>query len=292
MEKEGKNMLEMLMNPKKAERHPWEMFFIGVFYASVSVLLVNWVFAQDSVLVKSSGILVVLFTVLFSMPFIYYTLKLEEEKIKKGKGSINLIIVHRRAIYAFLWLFVGFTVAFAFWYSVLPTTQSFRTQIETYCAINRPANFNECVAQYGIEDTTVTTPFLTNKERLFLIFTNNMYVLTFTLIFSLLFGAGVIFILAWNASVIGAAIGIFSNSKLSTLPLGLLRFMVHGLPEIASYFIVALAGGMVSVAVIKHEMGTEKFWEVLQDSLNLIIVAIIILVLAALIEVFVTPVLF
>ena len=58
-----------------------------------------------------------------------------------------------------------------------------------------------------------------------MIFTNNMYVLIFTLVFSLIFGAGVIFILAWNASVIGAAIGIFTNSSLKALPLGLVRYI-------------------------------------------------------------------
>ena len=285
-------MLEMLINPKKAERKPWEMFFIGAFYSSLSILLVKWVFSADAVLVKHSGILVVIFTVLFSLPFIYYTVRLEETRITKNRGSIQLLKDHRHAIYAFLWLFLGFTVGFAFWYSLLPETTTFRTQIETYCMINRPTNFNECVAQYGIKDVTVTTPFLTNRERLFLIFTNNMYVLLFTLVFSLLFGAGAIFILAWNATVIGAAIGIFADSKISALPLGLARFFIHGLPEIASYFIVALAGGMVSVAVIRHEAGTEKFWEVLQDSLNLVIVAIVVLFIAALIEVFVTPAIF
>ncbi len=285
-------MLEMLIRPKTAERHPWELFFVGLLYASLSLLLVNWVFAKDAVLAKRAGILVVLFTVLFSIPYIYYTMRYEEEKIKRGKRSLELLKDHRRSIYAFLWLFLGFTIAFAFWYTILPTTLGFREQIETYCMINRPANFNECVAQYGIKDVSITTPFLTNKERLFLIFTNNMYVLLFTLVFSLIFGAGVIFILAWNASVIGAAIGIFANSKLSALPAGLLRFLVHGIPEIASYFIVALAGGLVSVAVIKHELGKEKFWEVLQDSLNLIIIAIFVLLAAALIEVFVTPILF
>lgn len=282
----------MLINPKKAERRPWEMFFIGAFYASLSVLLVNWVFSQDAVLVKSSGILVVLFTVLFSLPFIYYTIRLEEKKITKTSGSWELLKDHRKAIYAFLWLFLGFTIAFAFWYSVLPSTQSFRAQIETYCTINRPGNFDSCVRQYGIKDSTQVTPFLTNTERLFLIFTNNMYVLLFTLVFSLIFGAGVIFILAWNASVIGAAIGIFTDYQLSALPLGILRFFVHGVFEIGSYFIIALAGGMVSVAVIRHETGTEKFWNVLQDSLNLIIVSVIVLFFAALLEVFVTPALF
>jgi len=79
---------------------------------------------------------------------------------------------------------------------------------------------------------------------------------------------------------------------LSALPLGLLRYAIHGIPEIASYFIVALAGGMVSVAVIKHETGTERFWEILHDSLNLIIIAVVVLFIAALLEVFVTPLLF
>ncbi len=285
-------MLEMLINAKKAERRPWEMFFIGLLYSSVSVLLVHWVFTKDAVLVKYAGILVILFTVILSAPFIYYTLRFEEKKIVKNRGSIELLKQHRKAIYAFMWLFIGFTVAFAFWDIVLPTTESYKVQIETYCMINRPTSFNECVNQYGIKDVTLTTPFLTNKERLFLIFTNNIYVLLFTLIFSLIFGAGVIFILAWNASVIGAAIGIFTDYSLKSLPLGILRFFIHGMPEIASYFIVALAGGMVSIAVIRHETGTDKFWEVLQDSLNLVIVAVVVLFVAALIEVFITPLLF
>ncbi len=282
-------MLEMLINPRKAERAPWEMLVIGFVYATLSVLLVNWIFSQDAVLAKMSGILVVLFTVMFSLPFIYYTLKLEEGRIQRGRGSIALLLAHRRALYAFMWLFIGFTIAFAFWYSVLPTTESFRAQIETYCMINRPQNFEACTAQYGLKDTSISTPFLTNKERLFLIFTNNMYVLIFTLLFSLIFGAGVIFILAWNASVIGAAMGIFTNWEISKLHIGFLRFFIHGVPEIGSYFIIALAGGLISVSIAKHEFGTEKFWEVLQDSLNLIIISIIVLFLAALIEVFVTP---
>jgi stage II sporulation protein M len=150
----------------------------------------------------------------------------------------------------------------------------------------------ECVKQYGIKDTSISVGYITNTDRLFHIFANNMYVLLFCLVFSLIFGAGVIFILAWNASVIAAAIGIFTKSDLAALPYGLMRYMIHGLMEIGSYFVVALAGGMISVAVIKHETGTEKFWEVLQDSLNLIIIAVVVLFLAAIVEVFITPILF
>jgi len=285
-------MLEMLINPQKAERKSWELFFVGAFYASLSILLVNWIFSQDAVLSRYSGILVVTFTVMLSMPFVYYTLRLEESRVSNEKGTIALLKEHKRAIYAFVWLFLGFVIALSFWYMVLSSTQSFRAQIETYCLINRPANFEACVNQYDIKDASAPVGFMSNTERLFLIFTNNIYVLIFTLIFSLIFGAGAIFVLAWNASVIAAAIGIFTKSELSSLPIALIRYMIHGIPEIASYFIVALAGGMVSIAVIKHETGTEKFWDVLQDSLNLIIIAVVVLFLAALVEVFITPLLF
>lgn len=285
-------MLEMLVNPRKAERRPWEMFFVGAFYATLSVLLVNWVFASDAVLSKYLGVLVVTFTVMFSMPFVYYTLRYEEKKIIPSRGTIALLKEHEHALMTFLWLFVGYVVAFSFWYIFLSTNQSFTAQIETYCVINKPSNVDQCVKEYGVKAVTHGTGFTTNKDRLLLIFTNNIYVLIFTLVFSLIFGAGVIFVLAWNASVIAAAVGIFSKSSLFELPMGLARYAIHGIPEIASYFIVAMAGGIVSVAVIRHEYGTEKFWEVLQDSLNLVIVSVVVLFIAAILEVYVTPLLF
>ncbi len=285
-------MLEMLVNPKKAERRPWEMFFVGMFYSSLALLLVNWIFARDAVLSQYSGILVVTFTVMFSIPFIFYTIKLEEKKVNAKTGTFALIHEHKNALLAFLFLFMGFVVAFAFWYILLNPVNSFKPQIETFCLINKPSNFQECAQQYGIKKPSLSTGYSTSTDHLLLIFTNNIYVLIFTLIFSLVFGAGVIFVLAWNASVIAAAVGIFAKSSLTALPVGVSRYMIHGIPEIGAYFIVALAGGLVSVAVIKHEFGTEKFWEVLQDSLNLIIGSIIVLLIAAVMEVYLTPMIF
>ena len=286
-------MLEMLVNPAKVEKRPWEMFFIGAFYATVSLFLVKWIFTPDPVLSKYTGILLVTFCVMFSIPFVYYTFKLEEEKDLVITGFKRLLVEHNKAITAFMFLFFGFIVAFSFWYIVFPTgNQYFTAQIETYCMINKPANFNECVSSYGVSQVSKTTGFLTAKEKIVNIFANNIYVLIFTLVFSLIFGAGAIFILAWNASVIGSAIGIFSKSSLANLPIGIMRYMIHGIPEIGAYFVGALAGGIISIAVIKHDIHSDKFWVILQDSLNLVIVSVILLFVAALIEIFITPILF
>lgn len=286
-------MFELLINPARAERQPWDMFFIGAFYATVSLLLVKWIFSGDPVLSKYTGILVVTFCVMFSIPFIYFAIKNEEEKDLEGKEFLFLMKEHSKALLYFMFLFMGFIVAFSFWYIVFADgNQNFRAQIETYCMINKPAHFDECVSEYGVEHVSKTTGFLTAKDKIVNIFANNIYVLIFTLFFSLVFGAGAIFILAWNASVISAAIGIFSKSDLANLPLGLARYMIHGIPEIASYFAGALAGGIISIAIIKHDVASEKFWTILQDSLNLIIFSVVILFIAALIEVFITPALF
>lgn len=281
-------MLEMIWSPRKAERHPWEMFFIGFIYASLSIFLVSWIFSSDPVLSKYSGVLIVTFTVMFSLPFVYYSIKNEEERDIQEQGIFRILKEHRRAIISLLWLFIGFVVAFSFWHIILNDPRNLNAQIETYCVINRPGNFNECVDEYGLGKVK-STGFTTSSEMLLTIFSNNIYVLIFTLVFSLIFGAGAIFILAWNASVIAAAIGIFAKTSLTQLPCGLFRYLIHGVPEIAAYFIAAMAGGIVSVAIIRHDTKTEKFWSILQDSLNLIIVAVIILFLSALIEVFITP---
>jgi uncharacterized membrane protein SpoIIM required for sporulation len=286
-------MLEMLINPKKAEKRPIEMLFIGFFYAALSVLLVMWIFSGDPVLSKYSGILIVTFSVMFSTPFMYYTIKLEEKKDIEIQGSFRLLKEHSKALLSFIWLFLGFVLAFSLLYIIFPNSNLFSAQIETFCMINHPNSFSECTSQYGISSPlTSATGAFTSEERILNIFANNVYVLIFTLIFSLIFGAGAIFILSWNASVISAAIGIFTRFDISALPNGILRYLVHGIPEISSYFIAALAGGIISIAVIRHDIKSEKFWRILQDSLNLIIVAIIILIIAALIEVFITPSLF
>jgi len=280
----------MLLNPRRSERKPWELFFVGIFYASLSILLVQWIFSGDVVLVKYSGILIVTFAVMFSMPFVYYTIRLEESKDSVIEEPRKLLREHSKAINAFLWLFLGFIIAFAFWYIILDSPDNYKAQIETYCIINSPNNYDGCVAQYT--GKAKGAGFATSGERFGGIFTNNLYVLIFTIVFSLIFGAGGIFILAWNASVIAAAMVIFSKSDLSQLPLSLIRYMIHGIPEIGAYFIGTLAGGIIGLSIVRKEFKTEKFWNILHDSLLLIISAIVLILIGATIEVYITPVLF
>lgn len=285
-------MLESLINPKRAEKGPWKMFFVGLVYASLSLLLVHFLFSNDDVLADASGMMVVLFCVMFSLPFMYYTIKNEELEDEDANSLFDVLKVHSDAISAFMFLFLGFVVAFSFWNIILQNPNLLNFQIETYCNINRPGNLEECVAEYSFSENVISGNTLSNGSRLLSIIGNNFGVMIFTLIFSLIFGAGAIFVLAWNASVISAAIGIFAKYNIYEIPIGILRYMIHGFPEIAAYFIAALGGGMLGVEVIKNGFGDQKFTKVLANVIFLILISIAILVIAAFIEVYLTPLLF
>ncbi len=285
-------MLESLINPKRAEKGPWKMFFIGILYASLSLLLVHFLFKGDSVLSKFSGLIVVLFCVMFSLPFVYYVIKDEEKQDEEVEGFWGVWRAHSDAIYAFMWLFLGFIVAFSFWYIILQNSSLLNAQIETYCSINSPGNVENCVSEYSFTNKVISSSATTNGRRFLSILGNNFGVMIFTLLFSLIFGAGAIFILAWNASVISAAIGIFTRYKVSEIPVGILRYMIHGFPEITAYFVTALAGGIFGIGIMRHGIGNKKFLRVLLNVIVLMFIAIIILLIAAVIEVYFTPLLF
>lgn len=282
-------VLESLINPIKAEKKPWELFFIGLIYSSVAILLSFWIFNEYASLVM------VFLTTMACLPLIYNVIKLEEKKDIVISEENTLLKEHGKVILFLMFLFLGFTVSFSLWYTFLPTglaQNAFSVQTQTISNIN----------------SGITGSFFQNFDILTKIFFNNFKVLIFCVLFSFIYGVGAIFILTWNASVIGAAIGNFIRTGISAeasilglagaakyfhiFSLGLLRYTIHGIPEIAAYFIAGLAGSIISIAVIRHDLGTKKYERIILDSSDLIIIAVVILFLAALLEVYVTPLLF
>ncbi|MBD3313362.1 hypothetical protein GF345_02885 [Candidatus Woesearchaeota archaeon] len=282
-------VLESLVTPFKAEKHPLEMFLIGLIYSSVAIFISIQIFDE------MAGLIAVFLTVMASIPLMYATIKYEEEKDLGSMGEILLLKEHSKAISFLVFLFLGITISFTIWYIFLPAStveNLFSLQISTIKNINS-----------GVGGMAFSHSALFSK-----IFFNNLRVLMFCILFAFFYGAGAIFILTWNASVISVAIGTFVRNNLAEyanffgfplvakhmhiFSLGLMRYMIHGIPEIIAYFIGGLAGGIISIALIKKDFRRERFERILIDIADLIIISILFLVAAALIEVFVTPALF
>lgn len=281
-------VLEDLIGPMRAEKRPWELFFIGMIYASVAIFLSIWIFDVYA------GIVSIFLTTMAAIPLIYHTMKFEEKKDFLFDDEKKLLKEHSRALIFFMWLFFGITVAYVIWYVFLPldiVQNFFVTQAQTIRSIN-----NEVTAKAF------------RFELFTRIFLNNVKVLAFSVLFSFFYGFGAIFILTWNASVIAVAVGNFIRTNLSqyaaaigaptighyfkTVAVGFLKFSIHGIPEILSYFIGGLAGGIISVAIMKKELKGMRYERVILDVSDLILIAVLILFIAAILEVYVTPIFF
>ncbi len=286
-------VLESIVNPFRAESNPKKMFLIGFMYSSIAILLSLWIFNQHASLVM------VFLTVLAATPLIYNTIKVEEQKDLSDMPEKRLLKEHAHALSFFMYLFLGITLSCTLWYIFLPNgilTNLFGVQTQTIIDINTS------VIKFG------STGFFMQFVKVFSrIFFNNLKVLIFCILFAFIFGVGAIFILTWNASVIGVAIGNFIRSGFAKIEsfgfntlasyfhvvsVGLFRYAIHGIPEILAYFTAGLAGGIISIAVIRHDFGTRKFERIILDSSDLLLVSLGLLFLAALLEVFITPLLF
>lgn len=282
-------VLEYLLNPLSAEKKPWEMFFIGLLYSSVAIILSLWIFKDQA------SLIMVFLTVMACIPLVYNTMKLEESKDLVISKERVLLKEHNKAIVFLMFLFFGITVSFVMWYVLLPPetlSMAFEKQTATIQSINNQVSGN-------------TYQEFSTFSRILL---NNIKVLAFAILFAFVYGAGAIFILTWNASVIGAAIGNFIRSNLSqyaglfgfdkfanyfnVVSIGLLRYVLHGIPEIIAYFYGGLAGGIISMAIIRKHYKNEHFSHILFDVSELLVISMAFLLVAAFIEVYITPILF
>jgi len=270
-------VLESLINPKKAENNPVEVFAVSFVYSCIAVFFANALFPQQS------SIFTICLITIFFVPFFQKLFALEEEKEEHPRTG-NLFKRHDRAIMTFGAFFMGVVIALSFIFMFFPAYgQVF------YLQTSLPP-LSKMVGATGLAS---------NPGELFnLYFFNNSQVMIISFILSALFGAGAIFIFAWNASVIGVYLGLMSRSLVSTglhsasayllgVGGGLLGIALHGIPEVAAYFFAGLAGGILSVGILREKMGSREFNRVFKDSLIFLAIAEVLIIIAAFLEAYV-----
>jgi len=266
-------MFNILFNPKKAERHPLEMMLIGFFYSSVSILLSMWIFPEYS------SLLMVFLTLLSCLYVVQGAIKLEEGKEENYKSEGFLLEEHFKILYFFLFLFLGFVISFAFWTMVLSPER-----------VSILFDFQSSIVQ-GVRSIAGTGNAVGN-ESFFIILFNNLKVLMISLILAFFYGAGAIFVMVWNASVMGFVIGNLAKNTLglAALPVAFTKYFLHGIPEMLAYLTIALAGGIIYVSIAKKdffEAGKAK--KILTDVLILFLISVFLLITSALIEIYISP---
>ena len=258
-------MLESLLRPKRAEKNIWDVFLIAIIFSIIGVVFAVQIFPS-----QASVFSVSLITMMF-LPFFQKLFEIEEKKDYK-------LLRHRLLFSVFVLFFLGLILALSFLYVFFPQVRgAFGMQEDWYRSQGR-----------------TITGYATAPEDFSVFLVNNTQVLLMVFILSTIFGAGAVFILVWNASIIAVYVGFVINNFIRNgishelayilgVPVGLGSIALHGIPEIAAYFVAALAGGMLSVGILREKL-KGHFEKIFIDAIIFLALAEVLIILAALIE--------
>jgi uncharacterized membrane protein SpoIIM required for sporulation len=217
-----------------------------------------------------SGIFAVLFVIIPSAYYMTMWIKREEEieeREIRSHHKRDFWARHGGYIMIYLFFFAGLTIAFSVWSFALP------------------GDFFQ-VQSSKINQIQGVTGALTHGDfgSFTRILSNNAQVMVFAFLFSLFFGAGAVFIIAWNASILGVYISQLSRHVLE-IPWWGMFFLPHGIPEIGGYLFAGLAGGIISAAILKKN-DRKVLRIIVLDAMMILAVAVVMIVAGAAIEVY------
>jgi len=253
-------VLDRLLGVKETLKDPIKTFILGVVISLISL------FISYTIFTKSTGLFAVVIITMATMPLMNRVIRYEEKEDEEIMETHTFFQRYGDIIISYIALFSGMILAMSISFVLLPDQVAERV-------------FDE-----QINEINIIRGKFDFGNQFMEIFVNNTSVLMLCFLFSFLFGSGAIFILGWNASVLAAAIGLISKAAggVKAFPAAVLMFLPHGSFEISAYFIGAIAGGLVSAAVMRKK--SLKFWHVVKDSAKLLAICFIFLVVGAIIE--------
>jgi len=243
-------------------------FFLGFIYTIIGI------FSAQLIFPRSAGLMSVAFASILLIPSLAALLKLETNSLMK-KTTLNplkILQAHKDIIKVYIFLFLGIFTAYSaisLLYPQAAVSNIFESQLRVA----------------GLTGNAF------NVGKLGSIIFNNLIVFVVCFILSLSYGAGAVLFLTWNASVWGVVFAYVA--KLSALQSNawigfgslMLPVLPHLITEALAYVNAAIVGGVVSKAVLREQLGSKKFMMILTDAFVLLLCGVLLVVIAAIIEV-------
>lgn len=264
-------VLESIFPVKKVVRKPFDMFILAAIISFASVFLAHMIFPG-----ASTGKIITLFITAAMAPAIFGIFR-EEEEIEREEAEHRIhkkfFDRHDEALKIFTMFFLGVFVSLFLIAIIFPSDYVASTFEDQILEIERV--------------TSISSGSVVSENILDVIFWNNLRVMGLSFALSFLIGTGAIVILAWNASILALYLASFiRNGLIEEFLIRTISIIPHAPIEIGGYFLAGMAGGILSVGLIREKLFGREFFLVFKDSLLLLFLAISAILLGSLIEVF------
>ena len=261
-------VLEYLLTFKENPKH---LLISGFLYSTIAILIASSIFP------RSPSMVVVAF---MTLPAVYiftqYFKELSLEELE-SKNSSEIFKMNFKLAENYTFLFLGMAIGVTVWFSLLPKemlSNIFAEQIWNLEQIGRATSLGTGAA---------VGPNILNEIAI-----NNIRLVLLCCILSFVFGAGSLFILSWNASILGVYLGGFirqgAQSQLLLVTIGILP---HAIIEVLAYFLAGIAGGVLSLGLVRTSPGSKEFKLIFKDAFKLLLFAFILVIVGGFVEVYI-----
>jgi uncharacterized membrane protein SpoIIM required for sporulation len=271
-------VFEQIIGSHWIEKKPYFAFLFGILFTIMGIISALLVFGGDT------GYMIVAFITLLLVPTLSALLKIEmnQELREKRFNLINLFRDHSDILQVYFFLFIGiFFTTFIVCLmlpadsEVLSPDSMFRPQLKMYPGLHATPSFLQ-------GETRLAFANKVDWGQFWLYLRNNLLVLLVCFALSFFYGAGSFLFLSWNATTWGAIFGVQFRGifHISTFPL----ILPHLVTETLAYLGAAVAGGILSKALLRENISSKKFELIFIDSLIFLGLSLVVIVFAALIE--------
>ncbi len=279
-------VLEQLFKPTWIEKKPRHAFLLGFIYSIVGIVSAKLIFGANP------GMMTVAFTSILLLPSLNTLLAIEENQARsKDKYWIlkQLWKDHYDIIEVYIYMFFGIF----FTYCIISFTFPEQSILHFFEPMLNVVGISGEATLFGWASNIAGPTILS-------IFLNNFIVTIVCLLLSLIYGAGAIIFITWNAAVWGAVIGFFAKQALlstsganpvTVFLATVMPFFPHMIMEALPYFTAAIVGGIVSKAALREELFSPRFNEIIKDAAIVMVLSLAVLLAAAIVEIKVYPLL-
>jgi len=266
-------VLESIIPVKKVIKNPVDMFIFSMIISFASIYLADLIFPGEAI-----GKIITLFITVGITPMIYGVFRKEEEiEREEAEHKINekFFERHGETIMLFSLFFLGVFLSI-----FIVSTFSDENYVK-YMFGNQLAEISRVTSIAGTAGSFMSSNILQ------IIIENNLRIMGLSFLLSFLIGSGAIIILAWNASILALYLSSFIRKGLITeFFVRSISLIPHAPVEIAAYFLAGMAGGVLSVGLIREKLFSREFFLVFRDSLILLGLAAVAIFIGAFVEVF------
>ncbi|MBU2561693.1 MAG: stage II sporulation protein M [Nanoarchaeota archaeon] len=278
-------VLEDLFNPGWVRRRPYLAFVFGFIFTFVA-FLISLIFFRSSM-----SVAMIFLTTLLLIPTLIMLLRMEEQ-VEGKYGLKHFFHNHKDIFEVYLFSFLGVFSAFVVLGLAMHNDPSSYDQLFDFQT--RFLRFQQGLSAESVQGF-VQNEYDMGAGHVTGLFIHDLLVLLICFVLSFFYGASAIFLIILNGSVFASFI-IFVIRTIAQNTLqgvqAFFMFLIHLLPEISGFLMAAIAGGVVSKAVLCEKKGSKRFKNVFKDATILMLIAIGLVLISSLLEVFVTARLF